>query len=332
MSNIVCNIFIISCTGSFLYGIILLAQTIFCKRWTAKRQLQLLQWNYLFYTIPFTLSLKLISNYQEIKRNLSVLLENIVQHNISIYDLQIKWKVTNVLFGIWIIGVLFFWINQVKKEKELGQFIEDTSVFTKKEVVIKLIQEIREKIGYQEEIICYENPYLEVPIVIGDRCKKLVLPMNEERSEDYYLILLHEMIHMKRGDIKRRKRIQRLQAIFWFQPIIYYYINSYHHWTELACDEEVMELLTKKEQKRYIELVVEIVTRKAHKVYVAAVSFLGADKQFEQRIAQMIRLYKKETKVISYGKVICIFLILAVCSVSMNFFFFEIWLSETLWF
>lgn len=323
MSIIVLNVFIISCTGSSLYGMVLLAQKIFCKRWTSKRQFQLLQWNYLFYMIPFTFVLKLVSKYHEIKKEFFVILEEIVVHNVSLYDLQMRFKLPQILLGIWIIGILFIWINQMKKERELEQFIENTSIPITKGVVIEVLQDVKEKVDCKEEILCYENPYLEAPILIGDRYKKLILPMEEEEKEDYYLVLFHEIIHVKRGDIKNRKRVQRLKAILWFQPIIYFYAKSYNHWSELACDEEVMSLITRKQQKRYIELIVQMIERKIDKIAVSAVSFRGTDTELEQRVARMIRVYKEDVKVVSYKRVSFVFFILAVFSVCINFFVFE---------
>lgn len=323
MSRILFNVFIISCTGSSLYGMVLLAQKVFCKRWTAKRQFQLLQWNYLFYMIPFTFVLKLVSKYQEIKKDVLVILERIVIHNVSLDNLQERFKFSQILFGLWSVGILFIWINQVKKEKELEQFIEETSIPITKGVVIEALQDVKEKIDCKEEILCYENPYLEAPILIGDRYKKLILPMEEEKKEDYYLVLLHEIVHVKRGDIKKRRRVQRLKAILWFQPVIYLYAKSYNHWSELACDEEVMNLITRKQQKRYIELIVQMIERKIDQIAVSAVSFRGTDAELEQRVARMIRVYKEDIKVVSYKRVSFVFFVLTAFSVCMNFFVFE---------
>lgn len=211
----------------------------------------------------------------------------------------------------------------VKKEHILAQYIEETSSLVERKQIKCLLETVKKQIGCQEEVLCYENPYLKVPILIGHKQKKLILPVEQKEEKEYYLILLHELMHIKRKDIEKRRAVQRLINFLWFQPVIYSYAKTYNHWSELVCDEMVMGCLNKEEQKEYIQLIVRMVESGWNNKMISAVSFGGTDMELEQRIQHLIRIYKNEIVWINPKKVIGIFALMALISVNINFFIFE---------
>lgn len=100
MEKFLFHIFIMSCTGSLLYGMILLIQMLFCKNWKANWQFQFFRWNYLFFLIPFTIGFTFMEQ------------ENRVCLYHCIFN---KIRLSYLLFGIWIFGICVRWILQLKK-------------------------------------------------------------------------------------------------------------------------------------------------------------------------------------------------------------------------
>ena len=328
MNKLIFHILVMSSTGSSLYSIIRILQSIRGKKWNSRCQYQFFKWNFLFYLIPFTLGIEVIKWYQTFLKATNHSLfhfEKIrsivfIKNFINLSDL--KFRIFELLMIIWMIGVMIALIIQWKKEKELTQYIDGTSILIQNPTIRRQFEKAKHTAQYYDQIDCYENPYLKAPILLGTKDKKLVLPIEIKEEEAQYLVMLHEIMHAKRKDVNKRKMVQRLKAIFWFHPGVYFYTKTYNHWSELSCDEDVMKLISPKEQLYYIELVVQITSKNFYKKELQTVSFRGNDTQFEQRIQQMIRFYKKDFEPIKYLKEIFIFFILACLNVLFHLSFF----------
>ncbi|MGB2863239.1 MAG: M56 family metallopeptidase [Sedimentisphaerales bacterium] len=87
------------------------------------------------------------------------------------------------------------------------------------------------------------------PAVFGTFRPVLVLPadtvrhLSQNRAEH---ILLHELAHIKRGDLKVNSLYMLLQIVYWFNPLLWLLRRRLQHLRELCCDVTVAGILREK--------------------------------------------------------------------------------------
>ena len=92
---------------------------------------------------------------------------------------------------------------------------------------------------------------LHVPVLVGVISPRLLLPEGEMEECALRYSLLHELTHFKRRDIWMKSLALLVNAIHWFNPLMWYLTRLVERDTELACDEAVLKLLPVEEHSAY---------------------------------------------------------------------------------
>lgn len=81
-----------------------------------------------------------------------------------------------------------------------------------------------------------------LPAVIGWR-SRIVLPRDFEQryaAHEQSLVLCHEQVHRRRGDLPAGAFVAVLRCVFWFNPLVHFAAGRFRHDQELACDAAVL--------------------------------------------------------------------------------------------
>jgi beta-lactamase regulating signal transducer with metallopeptidase domain len=84
------------------------------------------------------------------------------------------------------------------------------------------------------------------PAVFGVLAPVLLMPkgyLSKLSRQDTEHMLLHELAHIKRGDLVMHSLYLALQIVYWYQPLLWLVRRHLHHLRELSCDGTVAELL-----------------------------------------------------------------------------------------
>ena len=92
-----------------------------------------------------------------------------------------------------------------------------------------------------------DQPFDEVvehgPAVTGILRPRIVLPTDfRQRYDDHeqILVLAHERVHLRRGDVQAHTFAIALRCVFWFNPLLHYAAACFRFDQELACDAVVL--------------------------------------------------------------------------------------------
>ena len=102
---------------------------------------------------------------------------------------------------------------------------------------------------------------LRVPVLVGLIAPKLLLPEGEMGESALRYSLLHELTHFKRRDIWLKSFVLLVNAIHWFNPVMWYMTRLVERDTELACDEAALKLLPAEEHSAYGTTILDAVER-----------------------------------------------------------------------
>lgn len=109
----------------------------------------------------------------------------------------------------------------------------------------KLFAAAKEEMGVgRAELVVSEG--VQTPIVTGLLRPRIVLPAGLESAlscEDIRMVFLHELAHVKRGDLWMAWLASITGALHWFNPAIHFAISRARKDREMACDESVLRLI-----------------------------------------------------------------------------------------
>jgi TonB family protein len=102
--------------------------------------------------------------------------------------------------------------------------------------------------GFNRRILRRKGqPFDEVvehgPAVTGILRPRIVLPTDfRQRYDDHEqaLVLAHERVHLRRGDVQAHTLATALRCVFWFNPLLHFAATRFRFDQELACDAAVL--------------------------------------------------------------------------------------------
>jgi beta-lactamase regulating signal transducer with metallopeptidase domain len=122
--------------------------------------------------------------------------------------------------------------------------------------------------------------------VLGLLRPLVVLPRGIDRREVRHA-LLHELAHVRRGDLAARAAVEILTALFWFHPFAWIGASRLARTRELLCDARVAEVLGPERDGYRVSL-----ARTAHAKLVAghgALAFRSSSSRILERLAHLER-------------------------------------------
>lgn len=215
---------------------------------------------------------------------------------------------------IWLLGMTggfaFFVISRVS----LSYKIKINTINSEK--YEKLLLECKEKLGIKAEIEVVLQDYITSPALMGVIKPKIILPkFTEDMSEEnLFYILMHELAHFKRKDMHLNYLLLALQAIYWFNPLIWVMFKFIREDMELLNDSYLLNRIGEENSKHYARSLVEVLGQ-SHDISLVPklLCMVDGKKNVERRI-KMIKLgetFKKHKVIVA---VACL-LIISVVSV-----------------
>ncbi|WP_343247179.1 M56 family metallopeptidase [Diplocloster hominis] len=107
---------------------------------------------------------------------------------------------------------------------------------------------------------CYISGRIRTPFVLGMFRTKIYLPVDLSPEEKEH-VLLHERMHIRRGDTVFKPVFYLALVIHWFNPLVWF---SYHLMSkdmEMACDEAVMRKLGENKRTDYCRSLLNLALR-----------------------------------------------------------------------
>jgi beta-lactamase regulating signal transducer with metallopeptidase domain/protocatechuate 3,4-dioxygenase beta subunit len=166
----------------------------------------------------------------------------------SVERVGLQWKVCAM--AVWLAGVIVLCLWAAVRFRKLRQLhsgkFSDADL---PEWFGTLFMEMAKKLGLRKfpGIVLSQN--IASPAVFGTFRPVLVLPadtvhlLSQNRAEH---ILLHELAHIKRGDLKVNSIYMLLQIVYWFNPLLWLLRRRLQHLRELCCDATVAGILREK--------------------------------------------------------------------------------------
>ncbi|HWQ58429.1 MAG TPA: M56 family metallopeptidase [Clostridia bacterium] len=103
----------------------------------------------------------------------------------------------------------------------------------------------------------YETDAIETPFVFGIFRPRIYLPIGLGEAQKRY-VLLHERVHIRRGDYIVKPLALLALAVHWFNPVVWLAFRLMNLDLEMSCDERVIRNFTREETADYGEVLLRL--------------------------------------------------------------------------
>ena len=146
--------------------------------------------------------------------------------------------------GFWIIGVSFFTI------KTLGglwyiQRLKVNGISAVEPFVIQKFKELKDQMGISKNVRLLQSNIINIPIVIGHIKPIILMPIGLCTGltiDEVEAILAHELSHIRRHDFLINIIQSIIEAVFFYNPIIWWLSNQIRTERENCCDDVALHI------------------------------------------------------------------------------------------
>lgn len=167
-------------------------------------------------------------------------------------------------------------------------------------VVLALLESCQIAMSVSWKISLVETDEDRSPAIFGLWRPQIILPkrlLNEFSQDELRFVLLHELGHVRRHDLFVNWVLICLQAIHWFNPVIWFACRRMRSDQELACDALVLLRLTVQETLSYGETIVKLLkSLTTHRPASTAIGILENKSSIKLRLF-MISRFRKATHI-----------------------------------
>lgn len=156
-------------------------------------------------------------------------------------------------------------------------------------------------------------PLLATPAIFGWRQPQLLIPERLVKilnAHELKLVILHELAHVKRGDVLLNWIMICVRAAHWFNPLVWLAMRRLRSDRELVCDEMVMTQLAGDERHMYGNTLIKLAAEFSK---IGSCPSLVAAINHKNEIKRRIRMIANFSPITRRTLVISTVLVAAVC-------------------
>ena len=218
-------------------------------------------------------------------------------------------EVSTVLFWVWLAGVTAFLTVQGVGYARLRRLTRRWSEETKHTRYGEILREETDALGVTAPRLTLCAP-VPTPALTGLARPTLRLPHENYTETELRFILRHELYHLKRRDILYKSFLTFVNALHWFNPLVYLMLRAADEDIELSCDSAVTANMEKAERAAYSETLLKSV-RENHGAVALTTCFGSTVERLKRRLANVFDDGKK-----SRGVAVVILTVCAVVGLS----------------
>lgn len=154
--------------------------------------------------------------------------------------------------------------------------------------VVRLAADCARAIGLRRRVRMVETDRLRSPAVCGILRPTILLPadVRETLSDaELRLVLLHELVHVRRDDALVDAIARLVRALHWFNPLVWIGVAAFRSDRELSCDAAVLRGIGDGERDAYGACVIRVVEHISQlRPHPLALGVFGTRRQLRRRI------------------------------------------------
>lgn len=146
-----------------------------------------------------------------------------------------------VLLFVWLLGVLLVIARLLVGTLRVRRLVREAAPL-EDPAWVKLSRELSQQIRLRRRVRLLRSRENLVPLTCGAFSAVVLLPNEADEWSIHRrrVVLLHELIHVRRRDLLTQTLAQLVCALYWFNPLVWFAARRLRKEQEWACDEQVL--------------------------------------------------------------------------------------------
>lgn len=158
-----------------------------------------------------------------------------------------------LLTWIWLLGAAAVFFGACYRQRSFDRYLRTRRVANDPHLQ-SLLRSLCSRAGVKDTPTVMLMPAGTTPAMVGVRQPKLLLPEDwqtrfDERSLRH--VLLHELLHVRHRDLLWNWAATAIQALHWFNPLVWFVVSRFQADRELRCDAGALAILSPAERLDY---------------------------------------------------------------------------------
>jgi serine protease AprX len=199
---------------------------------------------------------------------------------------------------IWLAGAMAVMACAVVESVSLASAIRRQRLVTDQKT-LDLLEDCKAELGVHCYLAVVETPRVRSPALFGFLRPCLLSPPGAIESlgrERMRHVFLHELMHLRRHDIAANWVMTLLQALHWFNPLVWYGFHRMRADRELARDAAVLARFRPEELPQYGMTIVHLLETFSQRRRVPCLAGVLEDKNLIKRRIEMIASFKQSPR------------------------------------
>ena len=194
------------------------------------------------------------------------------------------WPILPSFALLWLLGSALF----VRRLFRRSQQLENGSWRAVRDGgTIAVLDRCLREMGLKKRVPVLHSQGCNMPAMTGILSPRIIVPRPRDLpmdSEAMRFVFLHELTHMRRGDVAIGLLAELILALHWFNPLVWVAVSKMSADRELACDQSVLERLTPAERRAYGHSLLDVIAHAAGFGHPAAVGMGGPRAELKRRL------------------------------------------------
>ena len=192
------------------------------------------------------------------------------------------------LLYCWILGVFISLILLAKNQFGFIRKIKNRKTPVIDPVILMITDDVRNEIKLKRKLNLFVCQQVTTPVTVGLFHPTIILPAGISAGNGLRFILMHEALHIKRGDIWCKLLFLAVKIIHWFNPVVYLMNRAVDTEIEMACDAAVLKYAGEEQRKNYGKTVFQTAKRNMQPAATLLSAFAGNGKDLKRRISAIL--------------------------------------------
>lgn len=199
----------------------------------------------------------------------------------------------DLLFGVWAIGALSVLCVQLWRH---GRFLRSVQRWGRPLADPRygeMLEQERQRLGIRRPVRMLRCPAVDSPMMIGFVRATILLPEETLPTHALAMVLRHELVHLRRGDLWGKALMLLAGAAHWFNPLLPLMARALSFQCEAACDATVMRHNNFRTRQVYSFTILELLRRRNRRQTAFSTSFHSGKRGMKQRLAAILNPRRK---------------------------------------
>lgn len=170
--------------------------------------------------------------------------------------------------------------------------------------IVSMLNDCKKKVQVHKRIIIRQCYTQEAPMTYGVFRPVILLPMDICSKSELEMVLIHELIHVKRKDFLVKRLAFVILLLQWMNPLAWWLFVMVEKWSEFSCDYETCEILGK--PREYFQTILKMAMKESPKKGLL-ISLFENKHQVLERVKKMDSYHKTKR-----GGKIAVFILAAI--------------------